>query len=334
MPATDPTNPNVAIPLGADDFTRIRGISPKNANRLYEAGILTFAKLGNMSPHEIIARIGALHGVTVESITKRDWIGQARALSSKMVESTETAAADSQPRADFAVKLQLNNDNTVRQTHVMHMQSGGEAIWDGLAGEWLIDFFAQRANLSLAGPEANALAVTEAAPPSMESGGESGGESGAETKGKTKKAAEGATKTTTNARPPAAADELKGQARLRDLALAQAHGAHYSRAISSGKPFDVRLLLDLSEIKSPQDAPLDYAAAIYAKSLGSQGNYKVGEMRGTANPAEEVALKFEGAKLPQGVYRLQATVTLTLPATSNGAVTSSQYLDCGLLQVC
>src|SRR5262245_32378430 len=216
MPATDPTNPNVAIPLGADDFTRIRGISPKNANRLYEAGILTFAKLANLSPDEIIARIGALHGVTVESITKRDWIGQARELSSKMVESTETAVADSQLRADFAVKLQLNNDNTVRHTHVMHMQSGGEAIWDGLVGEWLIDFFAQRANLSMAGPEANASAVIEAAPPSMKAEEEAEVESGGETKAKTKKVAEGATKTTTNARPPAAADELKGQARLRD----------------------------------------------------------------------------------------------------------------------
>jgi hypothetical protein len=330
MPATDPTNPNAAIPLGADDFTRIRGISPKNANRLYEAGILTFAKLANMSPNEIIARIGALHGVTVESVTKRDWIGQARELSSKMVDATESSAADSQLRADFAVKLQLNNDNTVSQTHVMHMQSGGEAIWDGLVGERLIDFFAQRANLSLAGPEANAVAVIEAAPLSIESEGESEGV----TKGMSKKAAEVATKTTTIARPPAVAGELIGRARLRDLALAQAQAPHYTRAISSGKPFDVRLLLDLSEIKSPQDAPLDYAAAIYAKSLGSQGNYKVGEIRGTAKPVDEVALKYEGAILPQGVYRLQATVTLTLPSTSNGALTSSHYLDCGLLQVC
>ena len=321
MPINDPSGPGATTPPGADDLTRIRGISSKTANRLYEAGILTFAKLANMSPDEIFARIGALSGVSVESVTKRNWIGQAREMASQMEQPAETSAADGQLRADFAVKLQLNADNTVSQTHVMHMQSGGEAIWDGLIGERLIDFFAQRANLSLAGPEAKAPAVIEVAPLSMK------------TKEATEAPAEVATNTTTKARPPAGAAELKGQARLRDLAPVQAQGAHPSRSLSSGQPFDVRLLLDLSDIEPSQDAPLGYKAAIYAKSLDAKGNHIVGEMQGTVTPAEEVALKFEGAHLSQGVYRLQATVTLTLPAKSNGVVTSSHYLDGGLLQV-
>jgi predicted flap endonuclease-1-like 5' DNA nuclease len=321
MPSNDPSGSSATTPPGADDLTRIRGISPKTANRLYEAGILTFAKLANMSPDEIVTRIGSPSGVSVESVTKRDWIGQAREMASQMGQEAEASAADGHLRADFAVKLQLNADNTVSQTHVMHMQSGGEAIWDGWIGDRLIDFFVQRADLSLAGPEAKAPAVIEVAPPPTK------------TKGATEVAAEVATETTTKARPPAGADELKGQARLRDLAPVQAQGTDPSRSLSSGQPFDVRLLLDLSEVESPQDAPLGYKAAIYAKSLEAKGNHIVGEMQGTVTPAEEVALKFEGAHLPKGVYRLQATVTLTLPAKSNGALTSSHYLDGGLLQV-
>jgi len=317
MPSNSPTSPNTIIPPGADDFTRIRGISPKTANRLYEAGILTFVKLGAMSPDEIVARIGALSGVSAEGIAKRDWTGQAHELASQMEQAAETSVADGQQRADFAVKLQLNADNTVSQTHVMHMQSGGEEIWDGWIGERLINFFAQRANLSLAGPEVKAAVVVEAAPPAVAP----------------EEAPVGATEVTTKARPSAGVAELKGQARLQDLAPYPAHGSQPSRALSSGQPFDVRLLLDLSEIKSPQDAPLNYTATIHAKSLDAQGNQTVGETQGIAKPAEKVELKFEGAQLPKGVYRLQATVTLTLPTKTNGAVASSHYLDGGVLQV-
>ncbi len=305
MPSNGPSSSGATIPPGADDLTRIRGISPKIANRLYEAGIRTFAKMATMSPEEIVARIGRHSGVSAESIAKKDWIGQARELASRMEQTAETsAAADSQHRADFAVKLQLNADNTVGQTHVMHMQSGGEEIWDGWAEERLINFFAQRANLSLAAPEAKAAPIIEAAPQAV------------------------ATET-----PPPAAIELKGRVRLQDLVAVPARSSQPSRSLRSSQPFDVRLLLDLSEIKSPEDAPLNYTATIYAKGLGPQRSQTVGEMQGTAKPAEKVTLKLEDAELPQGVYRLQAAVTLMLPATTNRPLTPPQFLDGGLLQV-
>ncbi|MCI0350156.1 MAG: helix-hairpin-helix domain-containing protein [Acidobacteriales bacterium] len=329
MPNNDPGVPNATTPPGADDLTRIRGISPKTANRLYEAGILTFAKLGAMSPEEIVARIGAVSGVSAESIAKRDWIGQARELASQFEPAAETTtAADGQHRADFAVKLQLNADNTVSQTHVMHMQSGGEEIWDGWMDERLISFFVQRATLSLAGPDAQAAAVVEAAPPVFPPEGPPAAPAAAP--------AEAAIKAATKA--PAKAEtrtalEWKGLARLQDLETIPAHGFQPSRDLRSGQPFDVRLLLDLSEIKSPQDAPLNYTATIYARGLDAQRNQTVGELRGTAKPTEKVTLKFEGVELPQGVYRLQATVKLTQTTKLNGSAASLQYLDGGLLQV-
>jgi len=321
MPSNDPSGLSATIPPAADDLTRIRGISPKTANRLYEAGILTFAKLGAMSPNEIVARIGALSGVSAESIAKRDWVGQAQELASQTEPVSETsAAADSQQRADFAVKLQFNADNTVSQTHVMHMQSGGEEVWDGWIEERLINFFVHRANLSVAMPEAQDAAVVEAAPPTRSATGPE------------EEATKAMRKVETKVEPRAAA-ELKGQARLQDLVTIPAHGSQPSRALRSGQRFDIRLLLDFSEIKAPQDAPLNYKATIYARGLGAQRNQTVGEMRGTARPAEKVTLKFEGAELPQGVYRLEATVTLTLPAKTNGSMASPHYLDGGLFQV-
>jgi hypothetical protein len=310
MPSNGPSGSGATIPPGADDFTRIRGINPKIANRLFEVGILTFAKLATMTPNEIVARIGAVSGVSAESIAKKDWVGQARELASQMEPADETPAADSQHRADFAVKLQLNADNTVGQTHVMHMQSGGEEIWDGWIAERLNNFFVQRANLSLAALEVKAAAIVEAAPQ-----------------------AAAAEKPPKAAAEPAVTVGLKGQARLQELIAIPARSSQPSRALSSGQPFDLRLLLDLSEVKAPKDMPLNYTATIYAKGLDTHRNQTVGEMRGTASPAEQITLKLEGAELPQGVYRLQAAVTLTLPTKTNGPVILPQFLDGGVLQV-
>ncbi len=310
MPSNGPSGSGITIPPGADDFTRIRGINPKIANRLFEVGILTFAKLAAMTPNEIVARIGATSGVSAESIAKKDWVGQARELASQTESADETTAVDSQHRADFAVKLQLNADNTVNQTHVMHMQSGGEEIWDGWIAERLTNFFVQRADLSLAEPEVKAAAIVEAAPQAV----------------------------ATNMPPQAAAGlvataELKGRARLQNLVAVPAHSSQPSITLSSGQPFDLRLLLDLSEVKAPKDERLNYTATVYAKGLDAQRNQTVGETEGTANPAEQVTLTFEGAELTQGVYRLQAVVTLTLPTKTNGPVTLPHFLDGGILQV-
>jgi hypothetical protein len=193
----------------------------------------------------------------------------------------------------------------------MHMQSGGEEIWDGWAEQRLIHFFVQRANLSLPAVEAQAAATVAAAPQAV------------------------VAETTLPAAvaEPAATAELKGQARVQELETVQASESLPSRALRSGQPFDLRLLLDLSEIKAPKDVPLNYTATIYAKGLDTQWNQTVGETQGTAKPAEQVTLKFEGAELPQGVYRLQAAVTLTLPTKTNGPVILPQFLDGGLLQV-
>ena len=74
--ATDTPAPT-ATPV-RDDLTRIRGIGPTYASRLYAAGVRTFAHLAQLTPAEIKAI--AAPGSTGNFIDAESWIAQAKAL--------------------------------------------------------------------------------------------------------------------------------------------------------------------------------------------------------------------------------------------------------------
>ncbi|HYX49968.1 MAG TPA: hypothetical protein VE843_09525, partial [Ktedonobacteraceae bacterium] len=79
------------------------------------------------------------------------------------------------------------------------------------------------------------------------------------------------------------------------------------------QPFDIRLTLDLSEMSVPANIPLNYRASIYGKSRGSRAGQTVGEAEGTIKPTDTVTINVEGTPLPEGTYRLAATVMVALP---------------------
>ncbi len=299
--------PSATIPPGADDFTRIRGISSKIASRLYDAGILTFAKLASMSPNVIIARIGTHSGITAESITKKAWIAQARELAAETeAEDEESTRTEGQHRADFAVKLQLNANNTVNQTHIMHMQSGGEDMWDGWAVERLINFFVQRAALAPSEPSVMAAAAGAGAPQAVATGTLS----------------------------PAATSRPMGTLRSHKLEVVPANPAIHSKLLRHNQPFNVRLSLNLTEVEASGQGPLAYTATLYAKNLGSKYPEPVGEASGTITPAETVSLDVEGLSLSTGAYRLGASVILNSPAEDQARRSNySAYVESGVIQV-
>src|SRR5258706_10494244 len=70
----------MSLPPGADDFKLINGIGPGVAQRLYNADILTFAQLADLSLGEIASLVADLAGLSAERIAKQDWSGQARDL--------------------------------------------------------------------------------------------------------------------------------------------------------------------------------------------------------------------------------------------------------------
>ncbi len=74
--AANPGGPGKVTP---DDLTTIRGIGIAAQNRLYRAGIKSYAQLAGASPEQMQAILGKLaRGADVE-----DWIAQARDLASK-----------------------------------------------------------------------------------------------------------------------------------------------------------------------------------------------------------------------------------------------------------
>ena len=317
------SNPSVMIPPGADDLTLIRGINTKVANRLYNAGILTFAKLAAMSADEISARIGAQSGTSAETINRRDWIGQARDLASEPelgskpesespqeLRNSATTESDGLSRADFAVRLQLNAGNSVIQTHVMHMQSGGEEMWDGWVEERLLSFFIQRSSLALAEPAVSAPATDAGAQRAM------------------------------TAANPAQAFQLQASKTISShkLEVMTSDSNLNSKLLRHNQPFKVRLSLDLARegISTTSGAsPLAYTATVYAKNFSGKYKQMIGELCGAIRPAEDITLDVGGLTLPQGAYRLGASVIINLTCEEPGRGSNyTAYLEGGILQVC
>jgi hypothetical protein len=320
MANNGPNSPSIAIATGADDLTRIRGISTKIASRLYDAGILTFAKLAAMSADEIIARIGSQSGTSAETIIRRDWIGQARDLASE-TQSESKAGPDSPGelrdstatesnglrRADFAVTVQLDAANSVIQTHVMHMQSGSEEMWDGWVEERLLSFFIQRAYLSLA-----ETAVMAAA------------------------AGAGAQQAMTLPNPAQAFRQQSSQTvSSHKLEVVTSNPDLNSQLLRHNQPFSVRLSLDLTSIATLGASPLAYTATVYAKNFSGKHAQMLGEVYGAITPAENVTLYVGGLTLPQGAYRLGASVIID--STGHDRARGSNfitYMEGGILLVC
>ncbi len=62
-----------------DDLTAIRGIGIATENRLFRAGIKSYAQLARASPEEVRMKLGKLAGGT----NIEDWIAQAQELSKR-----------------------------------------------------------------------------------------------------------------------------------------------------------------------------------------------------------------------------------------------------------
>lgn len=67
-------------PESADDFTQIRGIGPRFAQALRDAGITTFAALARETPDTLAELMAPYAAVRPQRIRDFDWIGQAKAL--------------------------------------------------------------------------------------------------------------------------------------------------------------------------------------------------------------------------------------------------------------
>ncbi len=114
----------------------------------------------------------------------------------------------------------------------------------------------------------------------------------------------------------AAQPVLAGTPHLRDMTITGTESVASRKTLPQEQPFKIHLTLDLAEITVPGDTSLTYKASIYGKSRSSRSGQVIGKVEGTIKPTEKtVIIDVEGNPLPEGIYRLAATVALTLPGT-------------------
>jgi hypothetical protein len=303
-----------------DDFTRIRGVSPKIAIRLQEAGILTYEKLARMTPDEIVARIGPTSGIA-ERISRHDWIGQAAKLADEQNKKTqgsgETGGGTDLHAMNYMIELFLDESNHVCRTRIHHVQSDTEEAWDNWDEARLVAFFKRRQELRLVKP----IQAAQAAEPTTLS-------QSAEIEAKPATATTSAFASTVISMTKA--DETSkpiGKLRLQKLEIIPAQFDFPSRSFDHRLAFDVRLYLDLAEMKPYGQELFDYSLTVLTKSLNGERRQEFIKDQGTIRPADSLTLNLKWPSLPPGIYRIAAALTLSPQAAD---VALQRYLTASL----
>ncbi len=340
---------NSASSRKADDFRLINGLTKTAKAKLHAAGILTFDQLAMMSPHEIVAAIedpdSANAETSAERIIRDDWIGQAKKLAESLKVAVEASPESLSVTTDkyeervtsFVLELKLSQNNTVKQTRVMHVESAekdAEKKWEGWNEVGLLSFIAHRAGVVL--PTALKEARLAEQPPIVVTSIEerlrqlhAGSEPA--TPAALPNLPQPTPSSVESANRPAKS-EMKVFARGMNLPLGQ---------VSSGEPYSLKVLLAPSLIPSPEASELAYSVTVYAKPLadtpGSVGKHHssvIGETQGTINPTDNLVFDVQGANLERGAYRLQAAAIFQSHASKKSPQKRfTAFVEGGLLQV-
>lgn len=347
----------------ADDFTRIDGIGPITMKRLHGAGIRTFAQLAALSAEGLASLIT---NSSAKQITKQSWIQQAREqasskLSIKTHEREPVLPLSRQHYENFTIEFLLDEKNKVRRLQIVHIQSGDVDTWTKWDAERLIDFLARHTGARLPYTKGIVLAPPKPKPtlkPSMVTKQASAvatatGSIPAADKAEEKidstsslVIAESTSPALAPTVPPPEGEAFKpvpasivpastiNRIRLLEWKTLLSSTKQILHNLSHDQCFDVNLSLDLTNASLPDTSQLEVIASLHAKKLGDGTRQVIGETRNTVPYASLVNLTIEQAALPQGLYRLEAFLTLvpndsSLP-TGSGINASFQG---GLFQV-
>lgn len=262
-----------------EDFKQILGIGPAIEKRLHAAGILTLAQLSSKEPEELASILEDMAGISAERIADQDWIGQAHELAPETATEPDNVPIDEdvedrQHYAVFTVELLLDQENTVRRTRVMHIQTREENAWAGFDQNRLVRFFVEKEGLNIPLP---AGVFASAGPYATQTG--------------------------------LSASALVGQFNL--VGLQPISRGESETMVWHDRPFDLQLTLDLKEVDFPKQSDIGYTIRVFAKRLGGSFEHEIGTASGRITSADTVILTVEGLQLPRGVYRLEALATLT-----------------------
>lgn len=270
------------------NFTRIKGIGDSIEKRLHAAGILTYSQLAMMTPQELAAIFSDMPGLSAERIAEKDWIDQARQLAIELGENGEelemTNGETRQHYAVFTVELLLDEENAVRRTRVIHVQNQKESSWAGWEEARLIQFFNESAALNI--DEIERAASSE----------------------RVSHVSNEPSHSPSAEHEPQSPDLAKsGELRLSEMPI---------RAVKRDHQFHLPLVLDMTNVLMPQNTPLFYSTTVYTKKLGIGSREIVGNDQGTLMLADKAVINIPVLALPQGQYRIEAFVTLSVSKES------------------
>jgi hypothetical protein len=286
MPQRDRPKPNKASQPG-DDFRKIAGIGPVLAQRLWDAGILSYHDLGRHTPEEIAAVLTDMAGISPERIASQNWIGQASDLAGPPPEQS----GPRQHYAAFHIEFLLDSDNSVRRSKVHHHQTDANDAWPGWDEERLLSFLRDRIPLAVAQRPAD---IAGAGPPLARAPSEPP-----------------ATIPSNASQPPAAApSESLPPSFLVIEELAPVRDSQISYIQHIDEPISVRLTLRIDPTDGPVGAAFECGVEISARKLGSHERLPVGTTHGSIRGNDPVSYELTGPPLSAGLYRLVAIVDI------------------------
>jgi len=327
MARKKPGNPTTDSPPATDDFRLIKGIGPKNAKHLYDAGIRKFAQLAKKKPEDIAALIP---NQSAGQIRNQGWIHQARKLASPKTKShkKKSATTSIQHYENFTLEFLLNEKNSLRRLRIMHVQSGDVETWSNWKPEEIIYFLARhtRARLIQSTSSSKTLVTNfdfKRPAPQQEKSPKS--EKIADSPIAT---AENTTRTlpqfpTRNPQPQPTVVAKINQIRLLEWTNLLSNSNKQISSLSHDQTFNIRLLLDLTNISIPDSTQLNVTGMVFAKKIGQGARQLIVETKSTVPFAAAIDLNFVSASLPPGLYRLEAFIKLTSINLSSNSIDAS-----------
>ena len=358
---------NEAMQTKADDFKLINGITGRIEKRLHAADIQTYAQLALLSQQEILSKLGKGKDYSIRRIKDENWLGQARGLIPKEVahrpRKKETAGLSiRQHYENFTIEFLLDEKNLVRRIHVMHIQSEDADTWAGWKVEQLFEFLARHIGVRLPDTKSAYPAAFEPdmpRPPStlteQTSKATSSGplitpieisEKNTDELPSLAVSSKSMLQIVASADTPAAATALQQQSStlattrsiekitLLELKISLPDTDQSRRNLPQDQAFDLSLTLDLSHVSLSETSQLIYTATVHAKKLGGRNRQLIGQIQKTVPFNHVLLLTIRCAPLSQGIYRLEALVTIGLTGMEVGQRQNlMSFLESGPLQV-
>lgn len=262
-----------------NELQQIRGIGPAVEHRLRQKGIFTLDQFAKLTTDKMANLLQDIPGMSVKRIIKMKWLDQAKKLSHQRKDPSPLSLGQNRQRsALFSIDILIDPHSHVRRTHILHIQSTQEETWNEWNSEELQRFIFRSAKIK---PLQNRNKVIK----------ESVHTEQFTSSVKIEKS-------------------LYGELRITGIEVMPYQGEGTVRHVPLFEPFDVCITLDAEKTNLLPDVPMEYYSVIQVKNLANGIRQKIGDKAGIFKSSNLSPIIVRCCNLPQGVYRLDASVSL------------------------